>query len=110
MEQPCSHDRRSDKLISKFREILKSKNVYFQPPSDVHLCYPCIVFYRDGAYNPSANDRGYLFQPSYKVTYINNYEPDPGIIRVILDTFMHSKYTGHSVIGNLHHDYFTIYF
>ena len=103
--------RRSDDFIAELSELVNTGKVYFQPPANVHLEYPCFVLHRDpAAYQPKANDKNYLYRPSYKVTYVNRDEPDPDVIQQVLEKFPYCRYTGHSVVDNLHHDYFTIYY
>ena len=102
--------RRSDDFIVELSELVNTGKVYFQPPANVHLEYPCFVFHRTDAYQPHANDKNYLFRPAYKVTYINHDEPDPDIVKIVMEKFPYCHYTGHSVVDNLHHDYFTIYY
>lgn len=102
--------RRSDELIDKLTELVDTGKVYFQPPASIKLEYPCFVFHRTDAYQSYANDSNYVFMPSYRVTYINRSEPDPEMIKKVKDAFRYCRYTGHGIIDNLHHDYFTIYY
>lgn len=102
--------RRSDDFIAELSELVNTGKVYFQPPANVHLEYPCFVLHRTDAYQPHADDRNYLYRPAYKVSYINRDEPDPDIVEMVVRKFPHCHYTGHTVVDNLHHDYFTIYY
>lgn len=102
--------RRSDDFIAELAELVNTGKVYFQPPANVHLEYPCFVLHRNEAYQPKADDFNYLYRPSYKVSYINRDEPDPDVIQQVLERFPHCHYTGHTVVDNLHHDYFTIFY
>lgn len=102
--------RRSDDFIVELSELVNTGKVYFQPPSNVQLEFPCFVFHRSDAYQPHADDTNYLYRPAYKVTYINRNEPDPDIVELVVKKFPHCRYTGHSIVDNLHHDYFTIYY
>ena len=102
--------RRSDDFIAELAELVDTGKVYFQPPANVYLEYPCFVLRRAGAYQPNADDFNYIYRPSYKVTYINRDEPDPDVIQKVLERFPRSQYTGHTVVDNLHHDYFTIFY
>lgn len=102
--------RRSDDFIAELAELVDTGKVYFQPPANVHLEYPCFIVHRAGAYHPKADDINYFYRPSYKVMYVNRDEPDPDTIARVLEHFPRSQYTGHSVVDNLHHDYFTIFY
>lgn len=56
-------------------DILGSTNVYFQPPPNVKLRYPAIV-YKLGNYKPThANNEVYNLYKSYNVTVIDK-DPD----------------------------------
>lgn len=61
-------------LHAKLVEILGSDHVYFQPPMNFQLVYPCIVYTRDPNRVYFANNAGYISYRSYTVTYI---DPDP---------------------------------
>ena len=102
--------RRSDDFIAELAALVNTGKVYFQPPANVEMDYPCFVLHRTDAYQPSASDSNYLFRPGYKVTYINRDEPDPDTVEIVKKTFPHCRYTGHAVVDNLHHDYFTIFY
>ena len=61
-------------LHAKLKQILGSDNVYFQPPRNVRLRFPCII-YELNRYNVQyADDTKYLGTKGYTVTYIS---PDP---------------------------------
>lgn len=95
-------------LQNKLKEILGSDNVYFQPPSDYHMQYPCFVFTRGSANHNYANNRTYKFVPRYSLTYIG-YDPDPDIIKQVVESFEMVKYNDHYVSDNLQHDVFSLY-
>lgn len=114
-------ERRSDFLIQELRDLLGTDAVYFQPSADVGdgldqayihtgIQYPCFIIERTNAYQPRADDRSYIFQPGYQVTYINRDEPDPEILEEVVRHFPYSNYQRHFVSDNLHHDVFMIYY
>lgn len=89
--------------------ILGSRNVYFQPPANVKMVYPCIVYKRDEADSKFANNSLYLYKQRYQVTLIS-LEPDATsrfqqILRLPLTTFDRSF-----AVDNLNHDVFNLYF
>ena len=59
-------------------------NVYFQPPSGVTLVYPCIVYGLDTITKANADNRAYLKNKVYKVTYIDT-RPDSNIPDKLVD-------------------------
>ena len=114
-------ERRSDLLIQELMNLLGTDKVYFQTSSDAGsnddqpyiftgIEYPCFIMERVTAYQPRANDRNYLFRPGYQVTYINQDEPDPEMLEIVMQHFAHVAYQRHYVSDNLHHDVFMIYY
>ena len=63
-------------LHEKLCEILGSQNVYFQPPTNLEIKYPCIVYERVGDLTRYANNGLYYFMWQYKVIYINRIGVD----------------------------------
>lgn len=65
-------------LQRKLEEILGSKNVYFQPPPNVTLKYPCIIYNLE-AFDPwMADGETYFLNLRYRLTYIDR-RPDSDI-------------------------------
>lgn len=85
-----------------------SKNVYYQPPANIQLKYPCIVYGLAGVDSRYANNEVYLYRKKYQVTIIDK-NPDstlPGLIaRLPLATFV-SRYAE----DNLNHTRFNLYY
>ena len=53
-------------------------NVYFQPPPNVVLSYPCIKYERDGSSAQFADNKPYAFAKRYQVTVIDR-DPDSNL-------------------------------
>lgn len=99
-------DRRLE-LDAELREILGSTNVYFQPPENIKMLYPAIVYNRARGWSNSADNYGYRFTQGYSVTYISN-DPDNEIIEKL--TFREKSTYDRSFIADaLSHDVFTLY-
>lgn len=82
--------------------------VYFQPPENIKLGYPCIIYSRDGGETEFADDRPYTHTTRYSVTVIDK-NPDselPGKV-AMLPMCTHDR---HYTKGNLNHDVFTLYY
>jgi hypothetical protein len=98
---------RSD-LQNLLREILGSDNVYFQPPTNIKLTYPCIVYKRDLSQTNFADNSPYLNMTRYQVTVLDE-DPDsaipPKVAALPLCLFIRF-YTA----DNLNHDVFNIFF
>lgn len=64
----------------QLHDLLKviTDHVYFQPPSNVTMEYPCIVYERDSADTKFADDEPYRHTKRYSVTVIDR-DPDSPI-------------------------------
>lgn len=87
---------------------LGSTNVYFQPPANVQMVYPCIVYNRDRVDTVFADNDQYRFNKRYQVTVIDR-NPDSDIPDRVakLPLCSHSRFF---TADNLNHDVFNIYF
>lgn len=88
--------------------ILGSKYVYFQPPENIKIVYPCIIYEKDFIDNKYANDLPYKQKKRYKVTLIDQ-NPDS----IYLDKLINIQgfsFDRHYVSNNLNHDVYTVYY
>lgn len=95
-------------LQAKLIDILNSNYVYFQPPPNVQLKYPCIIYKRDGSEVVHAGDKPYNRRIKYLVTIIDQ-NPDSEISEkiaklplCIFDRFYSAE--------NLNHDVYKLFF
>jgi hypothetical protein len=89
-------------------DILESPNVYFQPPPNVTMQYPCIVYGRDGASRISADNAGYRRVQRYQVTYIDRDPDNPVVEKLgLLPLCTDSR---SFVADGLNHDVFELYY
>jgi hypothetical protein len=88
--------------------VLGTRNVYFQPPANVQMQYPCIVYNRDSANTQFAGNTPYRNTKRYQVTVIDR-NPDSGIPDKVAVLPMCS-YDRFFTADNLNHDVFTIFF
>ena len=95
-------------LQNELKSILGSNNVYFQPPSNIKMKYPCFVFERKSASQFNADNKKYLLFKCYTLTYISN-EADPDMIDIVTDHFQMCRYDRPFVSDGLYHDLFTLY-
>lgn len=88
--------------------ILGSNNVYFQPPPNVQMIYPCIVYRRDDIDTDFADNVPYSKRKRYQVTVIDR-DPDSEIPDKVLDlpTCIFDRFY---TADNLNHDVFKLYF
>lgn len=83
------------------------ERVYFQPPENIKLGYPCIIYSRDRARNEHADNRLYFSQKSYLVTVI---DPDPDSpLPDKVAQIPKSSMIRHYKTDHLNHDVFTIF-
>lgn len=88
--------------------ILKSKSVYFQPPSTIKMTYPCIVYKLDDIKSEFGDNTPYKLEKRYMVTVITK-DPDSDIPDRIANLHccrMSRMYTA----DNLNHYVFELYF
>ena len=88
--------------------LLGSDHVYFQPPENISMVYPCIIYSRDNIYNMHADNLPYLQDHSYQVIVVDP-DPDSEIVERV-SQFPWSRFNRHYVADNLNHDVFTIYY
>lgn len=87
---------------------LKSKSVYFQPPSTIKMTYPCIVYKLDDIKSEFGDNTPYKLEKRYMVTVITK-DPDsdiPNRIANLPTCRMSRMYTA----DNLNHYVFELYF
>jgi len=83
-------------------------NVYFQPPADMQMLYPAIVYELDRADTTFADDRPYRVTKQYSLQLISE-NPDENIFDALaaLPMCAHER---HFVADNLNHEVFNIFF
>lgn len=83
-------------------------NVYFQPPTNVQLKYPCIIYRRDFADSKFADDSVYNHKLRYAITVIDQ-DPDseiPNKVALMPMSLFNRFYT----VDSLNHDVYNVYF
>jgi hypothetical protein len=83
-------------------------NVYFQPPADLQIVYPAIVYEMDRADTKFADDKPYSVTKQYSLNLISE-NPDESIFDALaaLPMCAHER---HFVADNLNHEVFNIFF
>ena len=85
-----------------------SSNVYYQPPENLKMSYPAIVYSLDDIKCTSADDIAYLQTRCYEIIVIDE-KPDYVVINKILNLPL-CDFDRHYVADNLNHYVFTLYF
>ena len=95
-------------LHSLLSEMVEIGHIYFQPPANVQMQYPCIVYKRDTATTEFAGNNPYRYSKRYQVTIIDR-DPDSEIPDKVaaLPMCTHNRFF---TADNLNHDVFNIYF
>lgn len=83
-------------------------HVYFQPPNNITMQYPCIVYKRDGEDAKFAGNRPYNRTKRYLVTVIDR-DPDSPIPDKVGSLPM-CTFNRFYTADNLNHDVYTIFF
>jgi hypothetical protein len=106
---------KTDAIQQKLKD-LNIPNVYFEPPQNTRLTYPCVVFKRGTNSSRSANNRIYKLDNSYDLTYICREPDDPMTNTILVGDSTHEppfsmiRHIRHYVADGLHHDQYKLYF
>lgn len=97
---------------TKLKELCPT--VYYQPPPDVRLTYPCIVYSDGSPMTRRGDNKLYLQQRGYDVVYITrtpmgeSYNSDDWF--KFYNKFEYCNFGTHYISDNLHHYTYKIYF
>lgn len=96
-------------LQTELSSISGVSKVYFQPPANTNLEYPCIVYSRTQGNSIYANNKNYRHLKSYNVTVIDR-NPDSGIADYILSNFELCSLQRTFVVDRLNHWALQLYY
>lgn len=101
------------KTIAQIQEILEkilgSDKVYYQPPENVKIKYPCIIYETGNGVRTPADNKKYLFDQGYSVTYITK-NPEQGQVQNGLLELPYCQPERTYKFENLYHWVYFIYF
>lgn len=83
--------------------------VYFQPPENLNIKYPCIVFDRTNALADYADNKPYHVTKRYTVTLMSKTADNDEDLDKLL-TFPMSTYDRQFINDGIVHDVFSIYY
>lgn len=83
-------------------------HVYFQPPRNIQMSYPCIVYKLETPKVFHANNRPYVKKNRYSITYIDK-NPESSVPGILEDLPLCSHDQNY-VSDNLYHNVFTLYY
>lgn len=95
-------------LQKVLEDLMGSDHVYFQPPSNLRMQYPCLVYERDAARPQRADNFAYICTSRYKITVVSKKPEHPAIFKLPLLPMC--TFRTHYVVDDLNHDVFELYF
>ena len=96
-----------EELQAKLEDLLGSENVYYQPPENLKINYPAIIYSKGKIAKTHANNKGYRMNTQYDITVVDR-RPDNPVIQKLLE-MPYCSYDRHYISDNLNHDVLTIY-
>ena len=82
-------------------------NVYFQPPSNIQMVYPCIVYRRISQWAEHADNIPAIRMMQYEVMIIDR-DPDSPVPGLVADLPL-CKFNRHYATEDLNHDVYNLY-
>lgn len=93
-------------LSARFHELCD--NVYFQPPTNTKLAYPCIVYKIEDVDVRFADNGPYSICNEYSVNYITRDPDDSAIFEML--TLPYCSFERQTQIENIYNNYYKLYF
>lgn len=100
---------KTDELVEKCYKLPGVNHVYFEPPEDLRMQYPCIRIKRVNADSTYASNKVYKIDDRYDLIYITR-EPDSTLVHDILWTFEKVRHTRSYTANNLRHEQYTLFY
>jgi len=85
-----------------------TENVYFQPPPNIKMSYPCIVYSRSGSSADHADNELYRHAKQYQVTVVDR-DPDTDLADQV-EALRYSSFERFFAADDLNHYVFTLFF
>lgn len=89
-------------------DLFGSNNVYYRPPENTKMNYPCIRYKKENIISTHADNITYRKTDRYQITVIDK-KPDNEVINKLLDLPM-SSFETHYESDNLNHDVIILYY
>lgn len=95
-------------LQTQLEEILGTRNVYYQPPESIKLCYPCILYSLADVDDRKANNSSYMKNRRYELILIDE-DPDSCYVEPILE-LPYARFDRAYPTSGLNHFVFSLYY
>jgi hypothetical protein len=85
-----------------------ASNVYYQPPPNLSMAYPCVVYQRDNALTKFADNNPYSHEIRYQITVIDR-DPDsviPGKVAMLPKTLFNRYFAADGLNHNVYVTYY----
>lgn len=105
---PTPTERRIE-LQNKLEEVLGSNKVYYRPPENKKLVYPCIVYNLRNGDTRYADNNSYTFTRCYDVQLIHK-TADTEVIEALISSFPYIRLENSFNFDNLIHENFVLYY
>lgn len=93
-------------LHNQLKTLLGSDNVYYQPPENIKIQYPAIIYAKKNIDVINANDSIYYKNIDYSITVLDT-RPDNKVIDKIL-SLNNARFERHYFMNSLNHDVINI--
>jgi hypothetical protein len=104
-----SHNHSREDFHSLLAATTGAEHIYYQPPANVRMIYPCIEYHDQPWVSKFANNKAYIICRHYQVTVIDPMPNNPWIMTLASEIPMctHSR---HYTSDGLNHDVLDIYY
>lgn len=89
--------------------LLLCPNVYFQPPSNIQMTYPCIVYNKSNVTHLYASDVKHFSKQEYRAMVIDR-DPDSEIANQMEANFVYCEIDQYYTKDNLNHAVLTLHY
>ena len=95
-------------LQAALEDLLGTRQVYFQPPEDIKMTYPSIVYHLEDLPPDYANDKPYRIVAEYLITLITRNPDDPLVQK--LAAMPCTRFDRYYTAANLNHYQYRVTF
>lgn len=96
-------------LQNELVRVLGNENIYFQPPTNTKIKYPCIIYKLNKVESKFADNKRYIAHKKYTITHIYQ-KYSQNLQDQLLDSFDYINLDNPFCSDGLYHDVYTLYF